>query len=200
MSFSPFTLIGSRLGTTAMALVVAAILSLPTAGVSAHETRVVATDYSFVVGFIDEPAVQNDTNGIWVEITKADKPVLAASDTLKAQVIFGDQTRDLTLTPAFGEEGVYQSVFIPTQPGDYTFRFYGQLEGVAVDESFTSSPEGFDSVAARSDLEFPLPPANGGRQETGAVTLAFPVVVGGAVLALGAGALAIRRRPGLTRT
>ena len=124
--------------------------------------------------------------------------MLAASDTLKAQVIFGDQTRDLTLTPAFGEDGVYESVFIPTQPGDYTFRFFGQLESVAVDESFTSSPEGFDSVAARSDLEFPLPPANGTKQEPGPVTLAFPVMVGGALLVLGAGIVAIRRRSGQT--
>lgn len=200
MSLSSFTSIRARLVAAVVALVVAAFLSLPAVTVSAHETRVVATNYSFVVGFIAEPAVQNDTNGIRVEITKAEQPVLAASDTLKAQVIFGDQTRDLTLSPAFGEDGVYQAVFIPTQPGDYTFRFFGQLEGVAVEESFTSSPEGFDSVAARSELEFPAPPANGSRQETGAVTLAFPVIVGGAVLALGAGVVAIRRRSGLTRT
>jgi len=200
MSLSSFAVFGSRLGTAAMALVVAALLSLPAVSVSAHEERVVATDYTFTVGFINEPAVQNDTNGIWVEITRAGQPVLAASDTLQAQVIFGDQTRDLTLSPAFGEDGVYQAVFIPTQPGDYTFRFFGQLEGVAVEESFTSSPEGFDSVAARSELEFPAPPANGSRQETGAVTLAFPVIVGGAVLALGAQVVAIRRRSGLTRT
>lgn len=196
MSLSLFGGVGSRVGMAAVALVVVAILSLPATSVSAHEERVVATDYTFTVGFINEPAVQNDTNGIWVEITKADKPVLAASDTLSAQVIFGDQTRDLTLTPAFGEDGVYESVFIPTQPGDYTFRLFGELEGVAVDESFTSSPEGFDSVAARSDLEFPAPPANGSRQETGAVILAFPMIVGGAVLALGAGALAVRWRAG----
>lgn len=194
MSLSSFGGVGSRVGVAAVALVVAAILSLPTTSVSAHEERVVATDYTFTVGFIAEPAVQNDTNGIWVEITKADQPVLAASDTLKAQVIFGDQTKDMALAPAFGEEGAYESVFIPTQPGDYTFRFFGELEGVAVDESFTSSPEGFDSVAARSDLEFPAPPANGSRQDTDAVTLAFPMIVGGAVLVFGAGALAVRRR------
>lgn len=193
MSQSSFASIHARLSAAVMAVVIAILLA-STVSVSAHEERVIATDYSFVIGFINEPAVQNDTNGLWVEITKADKPVLAASDTLKAQVIFGDQTRDLTLSPAFGEEGVYEAVFIPTQPGDYTFRVYGQLEGVAVDESFTSSPEGFDSVAARSDLEFPPPPAHGSRQETGAVTLAFPVMAGGAVLALGAGLLAIRRR------
>lgn len=192
MSHSPFAVLPARLVAAATALVIA-ILLVPAISVSAHEQRTVATDYAFTVGFINEPAVQNDTNGIWVRITKAGKPVLAASDTLKAQVIFGDQTRDLTLTPAFGEEGVYQSVFIPTQPGDYTFRFLGQLEGVAIDESFTSSPEGFDSVAARGDLEFPVV-ANGRKPETGPVTLAIPVMVGGTGMALGTGLLVVRRR------
>ncbi len=189
-----FVSLRARVVTAAVALVLA-IMLMPAVSVSAHEERVVATNYSFVVGFINEPAVQNDTNGLSLAITRAGAPVLAASDTLKAQVIFADQTRDLTLQPAFGEAGVYESVFIPTQPGDYTFRIYGQLEGVAVDESFTSSPEGFDSVRVRSDLEFPIV-ANGDQQETDPVTLAFPVIAGGAVLALAGGAVALRRRSG----
>ena len=189
-----FRSLRARLAMAVMMLFAATFL-MPTVSVSAHEERVVATNYSFVVGFINEPAVQNDTNGLSLAITRAGAPVLAASDTLRAQVILADQTRDLTLLPAFREAGVYESVFIPTQPGDYTFRIYGQLEGVAIDESFTSSPEGFDAVRMRSDLEFPII-ANGNQQERDPVTLAFPVIAGGAVLALAGGAIALRRRSG----
>ncbi|MEJ7839930.1 MAG: hypothetical protein WKF81_14045, partial [Thermomicrobiales bacterium] len=63
---------------------------LGSATVSAHETRVVLTDYSFVVGFVNEPAISGDTNGIFIEVTKADVPVEGLADTLQSRVIFGD--------------------------------------------------------------------------------------------------------------
>ncbi len=160
-------------------------LTLPLAA-SAHEHRDVG-DYTFVVGFIGEPAVQGDTNGIWLEVTQGEEPVTGLADTLKAQAIFGDQTRDFDLVPAWNEDGVYEAVFIPTEPGDYSFRFYGQINGVDVDETFTSSPEGFDSVTARADLEFPS-----SSMATG--TLAMPFAVGSVVLAAGAAAWFVRRR------
>jgi len=168
-------------------------LAQPLTGL-AHETREVATGYTFVVGFIEEPAIQWDTNGIWLEVTSGEEPVPGLADTLQAQVIFGDQTRDMTLTPAFGDEGVYEAVFIPTEPGDYTFRVFGEVDGVEVDETFTSSPEGFDSVVARAELEFPTGQGEvGSGEDTRSVTM--PLVTGTAVLALaGAGGLALRRR------
>ena len=175
------------------AFVLAVITLLQPLTTSAHETREVATDYSFVVGFISEPAIQGDTNGIWLEVTMAEAPVLGLADTLQAQVIFGDQTRDMTLTPAFGEEGVYEAVFIPSEPGDYTFRFFGQIDGVDVDETFTSSPEGFDSVAPRADFEFPGGTGEVGRTDD-TTSVAMPLAAGAVVLLLGVGALALRRR------
>lgn len=179
-----------------VALFTLAVLTLlqPLTG-TAHETREVATDYSFVVGFINEPAIQGDTNGIWLEVTRAEAPVLDLADTLQAQVIFGDQTRDMTLSPAFGEDGVYEAVFIPSQPGDYTFRFFGQIEGVDVDETFTSSPEGFDSVQARTELEFPGTEGEVGDAGDGdTMSVAMPLAAGAIVVLIGAGGLAIRRR------
>ena len=80
--------------------------------------------------------------------------MLGLDQTLTAEVVFGDQTMALPLTP--GEEpGSYESVFFPMAEGDYTFRLSGQIEGNPIDESFTSSPEGFDSVQSRESLEFP---------------------------------------------
>jgi hypothetical protein len=164
-------------------------LAQPLVG-SAHEHRDVG-DYTFTVGFINEPAIQGDTNGIWVEVMNGEEPVVGLADTLTAQVIFGEDTRDFSLTPAFGEDGVYEAVFIPTEPGDYTFRFTGQVDGVEVDETFTSAPEGFDSVAPRADLEFP------GTGEVGdgdTTDVAMPLAVGAVVLGLGAVGYVARRR------
>lgn len=162
---------------------------LGSAGVSAHESRTVATDYEFVVGFVNEPAISEEANGVLLEVTKADAPVEGLADTLQVKVIFGDQSKDMVLTPIYNTPGAYEAVFIPTAPGDYTFQFTGMIEGVAVDETFTSSPEGFDSVADRTELEFPVS-ANGSTDDQ---TLAMPFAVGAVVLLAG-GAFFIRRR------
>lgn len=129
-------------------------MALPFA-VSAHEHRTVATDYDFVVGFVSEPAIQGELNGALLEVTKADKPVTGLDQTLKVEVSVGGQKKEFALTPVWKQDGSYEAVFIPTQPGDYTFRFFGTIEGKEVNETFTSSPDGFDSVAPRSDYEFP---------------------------------------------
>ncbi len=142
-----------------LVLIVAAMLAmtgmLMPFSASAHEHRDVATDYVFVVGFLDEPAIQGDTNGISLEVTKASKPVTGLDKTLKAEIIFGDQKKEVALSPVFKQDGSYEAVFIPSQPGDYSFHFFGTVGGKNVDETFTSSPNGFDSVAPRTDFEFP---------------------------------------------
>ena len=157
-------------------------------GVSAHETRTVADDYAFVVGFVTEPAIAGEVNGVLLEVTTGDQPVEGLSDTLQAQIIYGDQTKDVTLTPAFDAPGTYTSTFIPTASGDYTFRFHGQIDGVDVDETFSSSPEGFDSVAPRSEYEFPSEEGSTSRE------VAMPAIGGGVLLALGGLGLTVHRR------
>lgn len=194
MHLHPITTARRSIMPIVAAFALAVITLLQPLTTSAHETREVATDYSFVVGFINEPAVQGDTNGMLLEVTMADAPALGLADTLQAQVIFGENTRDMTLSPAFGEEGVYEAVFIPSEPGDYTFRFFGQIDGVDVDETFTSSPEGFDSVAARADLEFPGSTGEVGNSDQDTASVAMPIAAGAVVLLLGVGALALRRR------
>lgn len=124
-------------------------------GVSAHEARTVATDYDFVVGFVSEPAIQGELNGVSLEVTKADKPVTGLDQTLKVEVSVAGQKKEFALSPVWKQDGSYEAFFIPTQPGDYTFRFFGTIEGKEINETFTSSPDGFDSVAPRSDYEFP---------------------------------------------
>ena len=171
----------------ALVAAIVAALALAPAPTYAHETRAVG-DYTLVVGFIDEPAIQGETNGIWLRVTRGEEPVSGLADTLSAEITYGDQTRAAALTAAPGEEGTYTSVFIPTEPGGYTFRFAGKIGDLDVNETFTSSPESFDSVAPRGDFEFPTA-ANG---STGS-TLAYPAAIGAAVLAAGVAGAAIRR-------
>ena len=173
------------LGFTGLLALFALAMPLTT---SAHETRTVADDYKFVVGFVIEPAIAGEVNGVLLEVTTGDQPVEGLSDTLQAQIIYGDQTKDVTLTPSFDAPGTYTSTFIPTAPGDYTFRFHGQIDGVDVDETFTSSPEGFDSVAPRSEFEFPAEEGSASRE------VAMPATVGGVLLALGGLGLTVHRR------
>lgn len=123
---------------------------------SAHEQRDVGP-YQFTVGFMNEPAFAGEQNGIWLKI--ADKatgqPVENAADTIQAVVMKGAASRPMELQPAFGEKGIYTAVFYPMEAGDYTFHFSGNLGGTPIDETFTSSPDGFHAVSAATELQFP---------------------------------------------
>jgi hypothetical protein len=121
----------------------------------AHESRDVG-DYTFVVGFLDEPVYAGLKSGLDLRISAGDSPVEGAEETLEAQVIFGDQTRDLELSPAFGEPGAYRSVFFPTAAGSYTFRIFGEIEGTPIDESFTSGPDTFGDILDNAGGQFPV--------------------------------------------
>jgi hypothetical protein len=144
------------------ALTIATLFVLLPVVAGAHESRLVLDDqYELVVGFLDEPAIAGELNGLSLRVTKgsgeAGEPVEGLAETLQAEVIFGDQTMALELEPVWQDPGHYRGIFIPTAEGDYTFHIMGEIEGNAIDESFTSSPEGFDSVQPREPLEFPKP-------------------------------------------
>ena len=130
-------------------------------------------------------------------IDETGAPVEGLEGTLKAQVIYGASTRDMELAPAWGEEGVYTSNFYPTAAGDYTFRFFGDINGTPVDESFTSSPEGFNAVGSVSELQFPAQVSTNAQLQsqirTAQMLGAAGLVVGVAGLLLAAWALRSRR-------
>lgn len=152
----------------ALAVVAALLVGIMLPGVAAaHESREVG-NYQFVVGFLNEPAFQEEQNGLSVRITNltTGEPVENLADTLKAEVIFGDQQRELALRPVFRDPGHYKSDFYPTAAGAYTFRFSGEIEGTAIDESFTSSPDGFDEVQAPTEVQFPAAVATTGELQT----------------------------------
>lgn len=194
----------SRIFRSALCVVALALLLLPTIA-SAHERRDVG-NYQFVVGFLNEPAFTEEQNGVSVRVTNkaTGQPVENLAGTLKAQVIFGDQQRDLELEPVFKDPGHYKSDFYPTAAGAYTFRFTGEIEGTAIDEQFTSSPNGFDEVHTGADVQFPVKVPTGAElssQLSAAQSSARTgMLLGGGGLALGLvslliALLALRRRP-----
>ena len=213
------------IGILASAFVVAGGLFSSTDSALAHEHRTVLTNYEFVVGWLNEPALAYEPNGLSLRITlfpngvpeeeseeaeAEGQPVEGLEETLQAEIIAGGgaQTRELSLDPAFNDPGHYESVIIPTVPGDYTFHIFGDLEGQEIDESFTSGPETFSVIEEVNELQFPeqlqAPSTSGGTRGTPASESSSSsddtaralgivgIIVG--VLGLGAGGLAVASR------
>ncbi|GHO43177.1 hypothetical protein [Ktedonospora formicarum] len=132
-------------------------LLLTTPSAFAHEKRNVGK-YTFVVGFLEEPAYANAKNGLDLTICDGNicnytmkdgvkvvaNPVENAEQSLKAEVSQGGaQPMALTLGARFGNPGKYAAYFLPTAEGAYTFHIYGTLNGQKIDEKFTSGPNTF---------------------------------------------------------
>lgn len=128
--------------------------------VLAHEHRDVAGGkYDFSVGFIVEPALQNEPNGI--DLTVLDKatqqPVEGVEKTLKASIAFGGgQAKEFPLRTRFRMPGKYTADLIPTRSGSYVFTFSGTVSGDPVNEKFESGPGRFSDVQSMSELQFPV--------------------------------------------
>lgn len=192
------------LTTVMVGVVLALVLTLPAL---AHERRPVGK-YQLVVGFLNEPPVEGQMNGLDLTITSADtkQPVEGAEKTLKVEVNAGGKTQPLQLQARFQQPGKYAAYFIPTKAGDYRFILTGNIEGQTVNETFESGPGRFDAVASSASMQFPekAPDAAALTQQLAdarsaaatATTLGIAgIVVGVLGLAVGAWALMTRRTP-----
>lgn len=122
----------------------------------AHEQRVVGK-YTFVVGFLNEPAYTDLPNSLDMRImdTQSGKPVDGLEKTLQAQIVFGASTMPLQLRARFGQSGAYLADVVPTKAGTYIFHITGSVQGQNVDEQFESGPNTFSDVEDLTDLQFP---------------------------------------------
>ena len=192
----------NRIGrVTVLGAVLALFVSV--GAVSAHEVRDVG-EVTFVVGFLDEPVFSGDKSGLDLRVSRGEAPVEGLEETLTAEVIFGDETRDLEISAVFGEPGAYRSVFFPTAAGSYTFHISGEVDGVAIDELFTSGPDTFADIGEVTVGQFPVayPPTGDVVRDAeagaaAATTATLALVLGGAGLVAGLVALGVslaRRR------
>lgn len=122
----------------------------------AHEHRHIG-DYELTVGFLVEPAIVEQPNGLDLRVAQGDdaEPVEGLENTLQAEIIYGDQRLPLEIRARWGQPGAYTSDVIPTATGTYIFRIYGTIDGTAIDEEFVGGPTTFSEVAGRDSMNFP---------------------------------------------
>jgi hypothetical protein len=130
----------------------------------AHEQRQVGA-YQFTVGWVHEPTYVGEENAVELFIHDSHgSPVddIGTPPTLRIEVVFGGQTSPpLDLEASFdpdtglGTHGEFDAALIPTASGNYTFHFFGSLNGQKVDERFTSGPATFNTVDDPTAIEFP---------------------------------------------
>lgn len=145
-----------RLALTVMVVVLALVASSSSA--LAHERREVGK-YTFVVGWSEEPALEGQLNPVFLRVTEtaSGRGVEGLDKTLRVTVTFGAiaQRHEPALRAVRETPGAYMAPMIPTRAGDYTFRFEGKVEDLAIDERFESGPQRFDPIRAPEDLQYP---------------------------------------------
>ena len=166
-----------------------------------HERRTIGP-YTFVVGWVNEPAYVNAANGLSLDVTEASssKPVEGLASTLHAEVIVGGGAKKLTLELATdaATPGHYAGSFIPTKVGDYIFHIFGDVGSTKVDERFESGPSTFDGVVSTDQLQFPERIAANAdlsaRLDSIQTLVVAAIVIAGLALLVSVGGLAMRRR------
>jgi hypothetical protein len=139
------------------AIVALLLIMLVPGSALAHERRDVGK-LQFVVGFIGEPAILGEPNGIDLRITDkaSGQPVEGAEKTLKATIQYGGgQPKELPLKARFGMKGAYTADLIPTKAGSYIFTFTGTVGDEQVNQTFESGPGRFNDVQDAASLQFP---------------------------------------------
>jgi hypothetical protein len=137
--------------------VVMASLGIFARPAAAHETRKVGP-YTVEVGWITEPAIVGQPNGLFLSVSDAaGKPVEGLAKTLNGEVIAGGGAKRMTLELSADPDrpGEYTAPLVPTRTGDYTFHINGTIGTTTVDERFESGPNRFDSVGDAAALQFP---------------------------------------------
>lgn len=198
-----------RISLIGIALVTALLVSFGVVSLaSAHEVRHVGP-YTFVVGFLNEPAYAGQENSIDLTICNGAQcnytvqdgqrvvanPVQNAEQTLKAEVSQGGNAPlALPLKARYANPGKYASYFVPSKAGTYTFHIFGTLSGMKIDEKFTSGPNTFSDAAQIHVYPAATAQATGAGSNNTAMAVGLAGLVVGA-LGLIAGGLALARKP-----
>ncbi|MFZ0180398.1 MAG: hypothetical protein WAL84_11100 [Candidatus Dormiibacterota bacterium] len=164
----------------AFAVVAAALLALATsfAVASAHFVFT-AGKYRIAIGWQFEPAAGTDTyvgapNAIqmFIDVPSATNPIGTPVSTLNQDCTHPDLQVTVTVgsttsspycpVPLYdsdtgnGRRDEYDYALIPTVVGTYTFHVFGAINGVPVNQTISSGPTTFDSIADSSAVQFPV--------------------------------------------
>jgi hypothetical protein len=185
---------------TTFAIVVSSLAITSTVALG-HERRVVGP-YTFVVGWLNEPAYVNLLNSLDLTVTETSgaKAVEGLEKTLKADLTFGGTTtaQPLTLAARFGLPGKYSGYVLPTRVGDYTFHITGTVGTMNIDEKFESGPGRFGSIESTDPLQYPQKLVSNAdlaaRLDQLQTLVIAGIVLGGLALLASAAGLVMRRR------
>jgi hypothetical protein len=189
------------LATMAIAAIVVSSFAINTNAALGHERRVVGP-YTFVVGWLNEPAYVNVMNSLDLTVTETTgaKAIEGLDKTLKAEVTFGGSATPLSLTLAarFGQPGKYSGFVLPTKVGDYIFHIVGTVGTMNVDEKFESGPGRFGSIESTDPLQYPAKVVSSSdlaaRLDQLQTLVIAGIVLGGLALLASAAGLVLRRR------
>lgn len=129
-------------------------------GAAAHERRMVGP-YQFVVGWLNEPAFQGQSNAATIRVTDTRvnpaKALEGLEKTVTIQVFSGGLTTPFagTVRTVFGQPGLYAVDIFPTASGGYKYKVSGKVESLDVNETFESGPTTFGDILAVSSLQYP---------------------------------------------
>jgi len=142
-----------------LAMVALLLMASPQSAL-AHETHIYKIGnqaYQFTVGSLNEPITVDDKTGVDLSVIKAPIPgeheeeadhhktagaVEGLDKTLKVEVIAGDKKKVFELVPVHGQPGAYKTTFYPTIQTTLAYRFFGTLNNVPIDLTFTCNPAG----------------------------------------------------------
>jgi hypothetical protein len=166
-----------------------------------HERRVVGP-YTFVVGWLNEPAHVSLMNSLDLTVTETSggKAVEGLDKTLKADVTFGGSAtpQPLTLAARFGQPGKYSGFVLPTRVGEYIFHITGTVGTTNIDEKFESGPGRFGSIESTDPLQYPAKLVSNtdlaARLDQLQTLVIAGILLGGLALLATAAGLVMRRR------
>jgi hypothetical protein len=189
------------LATVAAVAVVVSSFAFNTNVALGHERRPVGP-YTFVVGWLNEPAYVNLLNSLDLTVTETSggKAVDGLDKTLKADLTFGGTTtpQALTLAARFGLPGKYSGYVIPSKVGDYTFHITGTIGTMNIDEKFESGPGRFGAIESTDPLQYPQKVVSNSdlaaRLDQLQTLVIAGIVLGGLALLASAAGLLVRRR------
>jgi hypothetical protein len=160
----------------------------------AHETITVG-DYEIVYGWVNEPPIAGQLNGveIFVNHTGAGEgqPVEEhIVHTLVVELLYGGESKTLTLDPVFDTAGAFDATVLPAIPGIYSLKFSGTLGDTSVDEEVE-----LEEVQAVASVQFPSGASANSPAQSAAGTadwLVWLTLLLG-LLGVGLGAMALRK-------
>ncbi len=145
-------------GLLALVIAVAGFVGSSASAAGPIERR--AGPYGITFGYTSEPGYMEELTTIRVQVRElaTGQPVRGLETTLKivGTVRVLEITKDfsLYLVPFEDRPGVYEAVFIPPKPGDFSYHVTGVIGSTPIDESYVTGDGGLAPIAVRTEIDY----------------------------------------------